>query len=148
GGEVGDAAAGHGEALADRGGRVLTLRLEEHERVAPEVLVAVHDGGVEAAAHGGRAGDRVGPCRLGDVDLDVDDGLRAVAGGRDPRVLELLAVLLVKRLGDLPRLSDRRNAHQSPLSYVRWVRLRSVSRGWRPRQGCGVGSAVLPFSWR
>ena len=37
GGEVGDAAAGDGEALADGGGRVLALRLEEHQRVAPEV---------------------------------------------------------------------------------------------------------------
>ena len=85
GGEVGDPAAGDGEALADGGRRVLAFRLEEHQRIAPEVLVAVHHGRVEAAAHRGRAGDRVGPGRLGDVDLDVDDGLGAVAGGGNAR---------------------------------------------------------------
>ena len=52
-------------------------------------LLAVHDGGVEAAAHGGRAGDRVGAGGLGDVDLDVDDGLGAVAGRRDAGILKL-----------------------------------------------------------
>src|SRR5207253_1639500 len=81
GGEVRHAAAGDGEALADGGGGVFALGLEEHEGVTPEVRLAVHHRGVEAAAHGGRAGDGVGPRRLGDVDLDVDDGLGAVAGG-------------------------------------------------------------------
>ena len=39
GGEVGDPAAGDGEPLADRGRRVLALRLEEDQLVAPEVLL-------------------------------------------------------------------------------------------------------------
>ena len=115
GGEVGDAAAGDGEAFADGGGRVLAFRLEEHQRVAPQVLVAVHDGGVEAAAHRGRAGDRVGPRRLGDVDLDVDDGLGAVAGGRNARILELGVGGFAKGVGGAAYRSGRYGAaHVTP----------------------------------
>jgi hypothetical protein len=50
-GEVGDTAAGDGEPFAHGRSRVLALRFEEHERVAEQVLAAVHDGGVEPAAH-------------------------------------------------------------------------------------------------
>ncbi len=100
-GEVGDPAARHGEALAHGGGGVLALRLEEHEQVAPEIAIAIHDGRVEAAAHRGRAGDRIGPGGLGNVDLDVDHGFRAVTGGRNARILELLALGLGVSLGDL-----------------------------------------------
>src|SRR5262249_15635491 len=90
GGEVGDAATGDGEALAHGCRRVLAFRLEEHERIAPQVLLAVHDRGVEAAAHGRRAGDRVGAGRLGDVDLNVDHRLGPVTSRWHPRVLKLL----------------------------------------------------------
>src|SRR5262249_21737324 len=87
GGEVGDTAAGDGEPLADRRGGVLAFRLEEHERVAPEVRLGIHDGPVEPAAHRRGAGDRGGPGGLSDVDLHVHDGLGAVASRRDARVL-------------------------------------------------------------
>ena len=63
--EVGDAPAGDGEAFAHGGGGVLALGFEEEERVAPQVLLAVHDGGVEPAAHRGGAGDRIGAGGLG-----------------------------------------------------------------------------------
>src|SRR5262249_8698717 len=92
------------------GGGVLALGLEEHERVAPEVGRPVHDRGVEAAPHRGRAGDRVGARRLADPDLDVDDGLGAVAGGGNPRVREMLPVGLLE-LGI--RLIDRPDARDS-----------------------------------
>ena len=113
GGEVGDPAAGDGEALADGGGRVLALRLDEDERVAPEVRRPVHDRGVEAAAHRGRAGDRIGAGRLADPDLDVDDGLGAVARGRDPGIREMPSVGFLEMricLIDLPDARDSAHA--------------------------------------
>jgi hypothetical protein len=87
-GEVRDPAPGDREPLAHRRRGVLALRLEEQQRIAPEVLHPVHDRRVVAAAHGGRAGDRVSPGGLADLDLDVHDGFSAVARGRDAGVLE------------------------------------------------------------
>src|SRR5437879_1037349 len=67
---------------------MFALWLKEDQGIAPKVGLAVHDGGVVAAAHGGRAGYGIGACGLGDVDLHMDDGLRAIAGRGNPRVLK------------------------------------------------------------
>src|SRR5262249_12552182 len=114
GGEVGDPAARDREPLTDGRGGVLGLRLEEHEGVAPEVLAAAHDGGVEPAAHGGRAGDRVGPRGLADPDLDVDDSLGPVARGRDPGVLVLRPNRLPGGLGGANGAWCNGNTHKRP----------------------------------
>lgn len=78
GGEVGDAPAREGKPFA--GGRrgMFGLQLEEEERLAPEILLAVGLRHLVPGAHVGGRGDRVGAGALGDVGLDPDHRLRAV----------------------------------------------------------------------
>src|SRR5262249_2736274 len=146
GGEVGHPAARHGKALADAGGGVLALRLEEHQLVAPQVRLPVHDGRVEPAAHGGRAGDRIRAGRLADAYLDVDDRLCSVAGGRDAGVLIAGLDSFSDRLRGAGGPRGHGNAHDSPFSTkvpggttldVKPDRI-PVTRAWH--SGC-IGSA-------
>src|SRR5205823_2440524 len=99
----------------------------------PEIALAVHHRGVEAAAHGGGTGDRIGAGGLADVDLDVDHGFRAVAGGRDAWVLELLLAAFLERLRCAGDFSYSRNTHLCPRNggSVSEATLRRSSRGGR-----------------
>ena len=99
-----------------RGRRMLALGLEEHQRVAPEVLAAVHHRGVEAAAHRRRAGDRIGTSGLADVDLDVDDRLGAVARRRHSRKRKMTAVRSIQMRGQCSDLLDPRNGAHTDLA--------------------------------
>src|SRR5947207_1533941 len=67
---------------------MLALRLDEYQGVAPQVLIAVHDCGVVAAAHVGRAGDRKRAGCLANVNLNVHDGLGAVASRGNAWILK------------------------------------------------------------
>ena len=87
--EIRHASAGGGKAFAERRGRVLAFRLDEDQQIAPQVFVAVHHGRVVAAAHRRRAGDGKRARRLRDIDLDMHDRFRAVAGRRNAGILEL-----------------------------------------------------------
>ena len=91
------------------GRRVLALRLDEHELIAPQIRHAVHDGLVEPAAHRRRAGDRKRTGALRDARLDPDDGLGAVARGRDAGVGELLRHALIER--NISRAIHNSHAH-------------------------------------
>ena len=85
------------------GGRVLALRLDEHQLSRPTGFVQPF---MTAALKPPPMvvelviGKRTGP--LGDVDLDVDDGFGAVAGGGNAGVRKRLAIfrrLRIRRAG-------------------------------------------------
>ena len=117
-GEVGDAAAGHGEPLAHARRRVLALRFEEHERVAEQVLVAVHNRGIEPAAHRGGTRDRIGTGRLADGDFHVNHGFRAVARRGDARILVAVLNGLADGFGSACRFLRQGDAHGFSLGLV------------------------------
>src|ERR1019366_6790920 len=123
--EVGDASAGDREAFADGGGGVLALGLEEHELIAPKVGQPVHDGRVEAAAHGGGAGDRIRAGCLRDMNLDMDDGFGAVASGGHAWILKFRLFRRFDDLGD--PLADHSSTHSVPSFYVRFD---EIAAGW------------------
>ena len=108
--------AGDGKSLADAGRRVLALGLEEEERVAPEVVHPVHDRGVEAASHRGRAGDGIGTRGLADMDLDVNHRLGTVARRWHSRIRKMAAVRFFEMRGQHSDLLDLRNGAHTDLA--------------------------------
>ena len=91
GSEVGDPAAGDRETLAGGGRAVLGLRLDEGEFLTPEVLLAVGDLGLVAAAHGGGRSDRICAGALRNVGFHPCHHSCSVRRGRyagegDPRI--------------------------------------------------------------
>ena len=77
-GEIRHASAREREAFARRGGGMFGLRLDERERVAPEILFAVGDFGFVTRAHRRRGRDRVRARAVSDVGFDPHDARRAI----------------------------------------------------------------------
>src|SRR5205085_5804239 len=92
--------------------RMLAFPLEKEQAIAPQVLLSVHDGGVEPAAHGRRACDGVSARRLADLDFDVDHGLGPVTCRRDAGVFKRRAGFFAFGLGGADRLGNEDAAHE------------------------------------
>ncbi len=93
--EVRGAQAGHRHAGGDRGGGVLALGLDEDQRAAGDVDVALGRVLRPVLAHLGRGRDRVGAGGVGRLALAHDDGGVAVHGGAHAGVLERPGAFLI-----------------------------------------------------
>ena len=142
--EIRHPSAGRREALAERRRRMLALRLDEHELVAPQIGHAVDDGLIEAAAHRRGAGDRKRAAALRDVRLDPHDGFGAVARGRDAGILKLLGTLGSNQR-NIGRPINRFGSHTaSPMCLPKCESL--PGRASQPPD-LRLAKAGMPYSW-
>jgi hypothetical protein len=80
GGEVGDAPSGQGKPFAGRRRTVFGFRLNEGQRIPPQVALAVGHRLLEAMPHGSGGGDRIGTGSLADVRLHPGHVFRPFRG--------------------------------------------------------------------
>ncbi len=109
------------EPFAERCARVFTLRFDEHQLVAPQIRHTVGHCLIEPAAHRGGTGDRKCTATLRDAGLDPDDGLGAVARGRNARVLKRVLVrgpgrwnIRTPTIRFVGHATDRLGSHRGP----------------------------------